>query len=122
MGRITRIKALIFLLGVVLIAASAASACDISYKVRLKALGETAGVELREGFVGGSRVIATRRSSGGVVVFSRLCPGQYFLAIGDGESVSVTEPHQFNEGYGYEAVIFLQSGSGNVRRVGRGKL
>ena len=99
-----------------------ALACDIEFVVNLKTLGQTVNVELREGKPGRSKVMETKRSSGGVVRFSSLCPGGYFLAIGDETYVHVTPNQTFEEGYEYESNIRLQQGHGNVDRKKRSAL
>jgi len=88
--------------------------CNISYEVSLQTFGEGVSVELRMGTPGSSRMIKTSYSSGGTVRFSSLCPGSYFLAIGNGESVSVTPIRLFDTGVDYTSTLTMQRGAGNV--------
>lgn len=99
-----------------------ALACDIDYDINLKTLGQTVNVELREGKPGRSKVVDTKRSSGGHVNFNGLCPGNYFLAIGDENYVDVTPIRTFEAGYGYESEIRVQQGHGNVNKKKRSAL
>lgn len=99
-----------------------ALACDVGYVVNLKTLGQTVNVELREGAPGRSSVVERKRSSGGRVLFNGLCPGNYFLAIGDSNDVQVTPVRAFDAGYDYESEIRLQTGHGNVDRKKRSSL
>lgn len=105
-----------------LIFAIPAMACDIDYGVNLKTLGQTVIVELRSGKPGRSKVVETKRSSGGKVGFFGLCPGEYFLAIGDDNYVDVTPIRTFQDGYSYESEITLQRGAGNVNKKKRSAL
>ena len=97
-------------------------ACDSEYRVQLNAFGNQVLVELRSGAPGASRVVQAKRSSGGAVMFSGLCPGPYFLAIGDDKSVSVTPTHQIAPSSVMTSTITLQRGSGNVRTRDRSSL
>jgi len=108
--------------GLCCLASTSAWACNIEFRIKLNTLGENVEVELRRGAVGSSRVVETKRSSGGLVSFQDLCAGEYFLAIGDGDSVSVTEPRMFEEDYVYTSSIVMQSGVGNVKTLDRGAL
>ncbi len=74
----------LFLFGIV----GSASACNTVYNITLQTFGEGVLVELRSGTPGNSRVVQSRRSNGGAVNFGKLCPGNYFLAIGNDDSVS----------------------------------
>lgn len=71
-------------------------ACDINFNVELQTFGENVTVELRSGSPGRSRPVASRKSQGCQVNFSNLCAGTYFLAIGNGDYVSVTPVKQLN--------------------------
>lgn len=97
-------------------------ACDVGYVVNLKTLGQTVDVELRTGAPGHSAVVEKKRSSGGRVHFDGLCPGPYFLAIGNSNDVQVTPIRTFEAGYEYESEIRLQQGHGNVARKKRSAL
>jgi hypothetical protein len=90
------------------------AACEIDYTVNLNTSGEGVMVELRRGRPGNSMVVRSVNSRGGKVYFSSLCPGSYFLAIGNGESVSVTPVNSFEDGASYTSTITLTYGSGNV--------
>ncbi len=111
------ISALIFL-G----AAGNAAACNTEYNITLQTFGEGVLVELRTGSPGNSRVIQSRRSNGGTVNFANLCPGNYFLAIGNDDSVSVTQTRYFEADAIYTGSIVMQRGSGNVSRKSRKSL
>lgn len=107
---------------VFLAAGNAAYACNIAFNITLETFGEGVLVELRSGVPGQSRVISSTKSSGGNVGFSSLCPGSYFLAIGNDESVSVTPTRNFAENFSYTSRITMQRGSGNVGRQSRKSL
>jgi len=97
-------------------------ACNVDYDVELQTFGENVNVELRSGVPGRSMVVSNRRSSGGHVYFNNLCAGSYFLAIGNGDTVSVTPVRQFALDYSYTSRITIQRGSGNVSSKSRGSL
>ncbi|EGV16136.1 hypothetical protein [Thiocapsa marina] len=100
----------------------AAQACDTTWDITLVTFGEGVSIELRAGSPGTSRVLATRQSSGGHVVFSNLCAGDYFLAIGNNETVNVTPVRTFEDGADYQSRITVQTGSGNVSTRSRSSL
>jgi len=103
-------------------AAPAAAACNTTLTVNLKeGEGTRDGitVELRLGVPGSSRVVRRADSSGGRVYFSGLCPGSYFMAIGNQDYVEVTPVHQFEGNMRYESTISLQTGTGNVSHRSR---
>lgn len=102
--------------------ASTAMACNTEYNITLETFGEGVLVELRSGNPGNSRVVQSRRSNGGNVNFGNLCPGNYFLAIGNDDSVSVTQTRFFEADAIYSGRITLQRGSGNVSRKSRKSL
>ncbi len=101
---------------------SLASACSIDYTIHLETFGEGVLVELRAGQPGSSRVVKATRSNGGTVHFSSLCPGPYFVAIGNDDSVSVTQTRFFEDNARYTSRITMQRGSGNVSRQSRKSL
>ena len=59
---------------------------------------------------------------GGNVNFVDLCPGSYFLAIGNDDNVSVTPIRQFISGKDYSSRLTIQRGSGNVSKQNRKNL
>ncbi len=99
-----------------------AQACNIDFSIDLQTFGENVTVELRTGAPGRSRPVASQRSQGGRVSFDSLCPGSYFLAIGNDDSVSVTPVRQFESDHGYSSRITLQRGAGNVSKQSRKSL
>jgi hypothetical protein len=107
---------------ILLMAGNAAYACNIEFNITLQTFGEGVLVELRSGSPGRSKVVRSTKSSGGNVSFSSLCPGSYFLAIGNNESVSVTPVRYFEEDVAYSSRITMQSGTGNVGRQSRKSL
>lgn len=96
-----------------------ATACNTDFSIVLETFGEGVLVELRSGSPGSSRVVKSTRTSGGNVHFSNLCPGSYFLAIGNDDNVSVTPVRYFEADSDYSSKITLQRGSGNVSRKSR---
>ena len=102
--------------------AGSAVACNTEYNITLQTFGEGVLVELRSGSPGTSRVVHSRRSNGGAVNFINLCPGNYFLAIGNGDSVSVTQTRFFEADAIYTGSIVMQRGSGNVSNKSRKNL
>jgi hypothetical protein len=99
-----------------------AVACNTNFEITLETFGEGVTVELRTGKPGSSRVLHTRRTSGGAVRFEKLCAGSYFLAIGNEETVSVTPVRQFEDDSIYKSRITVQRGSGNVGSQSRKSL
>ena len=91
-------------------------ACTTTFNVTLETFGEGVTVELRAGAPGASKVVGTRASSGGQVQFQQLCSGTYFLAIGNGETVSVTPVRTFQNNATYSSRITVKRGSGNVTK------
>lgn len=113
----------ILLTAFALLLSSAANAeCDIAYTINLNTFGEGVRVELRSGIPGKSKVKKSRNSSGGKVKFNALCQGNYFLAIGNKEQVSITPVHYFEEHHEYTSNIILQQGTGNVETRSRSSL
>jgi hypothetical protein len=102
-------------------AASAQAACDTTLKVNLPD-GDGVSVELRSGTPGSSQVVSRKTSVGGHVTFSGICPGSYFMAIGNQDAVEVTPVHVFDDDMSYESTISMQSGTGNIGRRQRGDL
>jgi len=100
----------------------AVNACNIDFSIELQTFGENVAVELRTGAPGSSRTVTSQRSQGGSVNFGKLCAGSYFLAIGNGDSVSVTPVRQFESDHSYSGKITLQRGSGNVSKQSRKSL
>jgi hypothetical protein len=107
-------KPLIVALALFLSAPPGHGACGTSYNIVLETFGEGVTVELRSGTPGASKVVATRRSSGGNVSFTKLCAGSYFLAIGNDDSVSVTPVREFGNNVTYNSRITVTRGPGNV--------
>ena len=112
--------AIVLILTLVLV--PTAKACTTMWNITLETFGEGVTVELRSGTPGNSKVVATRKSSGGEVEFSGLCAGDYFLAIGNSEQVSVTPMRAFQNGATYSSRIVVQRGTGNVSRRSRSSL
>ena len=110
-------KFFMFLFGLVM--SWGANACNIDFSIELQTFGENVTVELRSGAPGRSHPVKSQRSQGGRVSFDNLCPGSYFLAIGNEDSVSVTPVRQFESDRGYTSRITLQRGSGNVSKQSR---
>jgi hypothetical protein len=102
--------------------AGSAVACNTEYNITLQTFGEGVLVELRSGSPGTSRVVQSRRSNGGEFNFGNLCPGNYFLAIGNGDSVNVTQTRYFEADAIYTGSIVMQRGSGNVSNKSRKNL
>jgi hypothetical protein len=100
----------------------AASACNIDFNIDLQTFGENVSVELRSGSPGRSKPVRNQRSQGGHVGFDHLCPGSYFLAIGNDDNVSVTPVRQFEIDHTYSSRITVQRGSGNVSKQSRKSL
>jgi hypothetical protein len=99
--------------------AESAVACNTEYNITLQTFGEGVLVELRSGTPGKSRIVQSRKSSGGEVNFANMCPGNYFLAIGNEDSVSVTQTQYFEADAIYTGNIVMQRGSGNVSHKSR---
>jgi len=113
-------KFLVLIFGLVM--SFSAKACNIDFSIELQTFGENVTVELRAGEPGRSRTVTSQRSQGGRVSFDNLCPGSYFLAIGNEDSVSVTPVRKFEIDHEYTSRITLQRGSGNVSKQSRKSL
>ncbi len=113
-------KCALFLFGFFL--SFSAIACNISFTIELQTFGENVTVELRSGSPGKSRPVKSQRSQGGQVGFYSLCPGNYFLAIGNDDNVSVTPVRNFVENVSYSSRITMQRGAGNVSKQSRKNL
>ena len=111
---------LICLFGITL--ATESSACNIDFNIELQTFGENVNVELRSGSPGHSRRISSQTSHGGRVSFNNLCPGSYFLAIGNDDYVNVTPVRQFQSDYTYSSRLTIKRGSGNVSKQSRKSL
>ncbi len=96
--------------------------CNITFDIALETFGEGVTVELRFGYPGRSAVVSATESWGGSVGFDHLCPGSYFLAIGNNDSVSVTPVRDFVTDTAYRSTIRMQRGSGNVSSKRRSEL
>lgn len=96
--------------------------CNIEFNIELETFGEGVSVELRAGVPGNSKILSTKSSRGGHVGFSGLCAGKHFLAIGNGDSVSVTPTRDFESGHRYSSRLTMQRGAGNVSSRSRGAL
>jgi hypothetical protein len=96
--------------------------CNITFDIALETFGEGVTVELRFGYPGHSSVVKTTQSWGGSVNFNGLCPGSYFIAIGNSDSVSVTPVRDFVTNTAYRSTIRMQRGSGNVSSKRRSEL
>jgi hypothetical protein len=102
--------------------AGSATACNTEYNITLQTFGEGVLVELRSGSPGQSKVVQSSRSNGGAVHFGKLCPGNYFLAIGNDDSVNVTQTRYFEANAVYTGSIVMQRGSGNITHKSRKSL
>lgn len=73
-------------------------------------------IELRRGAVGNSTVADTKRFSGrtGIVAFTGMCVGSYFVAIGNGDKVAVGPVRQFNDAQRIHTRVTVSYSSGNV--------
>lgn len=96
--------------------------CNITFDIALETFGEDVTVELRFGYPGHSSVVKTTQSRGGSVNFNGLCPGSYFIAIGNSDNVSVTPVRDFVTNTAYRSSIRMQRGSGNVSSKRRSEL
>lgn len=99
-----------------------AISCNSDYNINLETFGEGVLVELRIGRPGASKVARATRSSGGLVSFSGLCAGNYFIAIGNEEYVSVGPIRDFDGESIYNSRIVLQRGTGNLTKQARKSL
>ena len=104
---------------IAMIFCSSAIACSIDFTIKLETFGEGVTVELRTGAPGSSKIVKIQPTNGGTVFFGGLCPGPYFVAIGNDETVSVTPVRQFEENGHYTSTLRMQRGSGNVSRTSR---
>jgi len=80
-------------------------------------------VELRQGTVGNSKIFDTKYFVGrnASVAFSKMCPGAYFIALGNGSQVLVAPTRNFSEGQHVSSNLTVSS-SGNVGARSRNSL
>lgn len=73
-------------------------------------------VELRQGTPGNSKVSDTKYFDGqsGTVSFSQICAGQYFIAIGNSDSVAVGPVREFRDNQTVRTTVRVTPSSGNV--------
>ena len=93
--------------------------CNISFKVTLETYGANVNVELRVGEIGNSFPIVVKQASGGELDYLGLCPGRYFIAIGDDKNVSTTPVEDFVSGKKYTSRVHLTKGVGNMGNARR---
>jgi hypothetical protein len=96
--------------------------CNIAYKVTLETYGESVSVELRVGEVGNSFPLVIKQASGGQLEYKKLCPANYFIAIGNDKNVSTTPIQNFESGRTYTSNVYLTKGVGNMGSSRREKL
>lgn len=120
--KLSMIKTMVSLGIGVTMGVSAYASCETTYNITLQTFGEGVRVELRTGAPGSSKIVNSTFSRGGQVGFYRLCPGNYFLAIGNDDNVSVTPVRYFEDYAEYTSSITMQRGSGNVSRRARNSL
>jgi hypothetical protein len=96
--------------------------CQIDFDVELKTFGQDVTVELRVGEIGTSFPLEVKRASGGNLHYENLCPGKYFIAIGDEKQVSTTPVRDFEFGQSYTSTVELTSGTGNMGSSRRERL
>lgn len=88
--------------------------CNIDFKVILETYGADVSVELRVGEVGNSFPLVVKQAKGGELNYKKLCPGNYFIAIGDDKNVSTTPVQNFESGKSYTSRVQLTQGVGNM--------
>jgi hypothetical protein len=93
--------------------------CGISYEVTLETYGATVNVELRVGAVGKSFPLVVKQAKDGKLNYTNLCPGSYFLAIGDEKNVSTTPVQDFVTGKNYTSKVHMTKGVGNMKSARR---
>jgi hypothetical protein len=81
-------------------------------------------VELRQGFIGGSKSISTELFVGrtGIVVFSNMCAGLYFIAIGNGAKVAVGPSRLFTNNQHVHTSVHVTSSAANIDTMSRDAL
>jgi hypothetical protein len=81
-------------------------------------------IELRQGSVGHSKVINKKEFVGhsGIVVFSRLCAGPYFIDIGNGEQVAVGPTHLLRDNQYLDTTVQVSFSQGNINTMSRSGL
>jgi HEAT repeat protein len=81
-------------------------------------------IELRQGIVGSSRVFDKIRLGGrlGTVTFQGICPGPYFIAIGNGPTVAIGPMHRFEANQRVHSQVNVSFTQGNVSSMSRSML
>ncbi len=103
-------------------AAKNPSRCNIQYLVKLETYGANVNVELRVGEVGDSFPLVIKQAQDGEINYTGLCPGKYFIAIGDDKNVSTTPIRDFATNNRYTSTVQLTKGVGNMGSARREKL
>jgi hypothetical protein len=99
-----------------------ASKCNINYQIKLETYGENVTVELRVGELGNSFPLVIKQAKDGDIAYSGLCPGKYFIAIGNDKNVSTTPVQDFVTNTRYNSKVQLTQGVGNMSSSRREKL
>ena len=81
-------------------------------------------IELRQGTPGHSKPANRKHFSGhaGIVSFSGMCAGSYFIAIGNGDTVAVGPVHAFSDNQNLHSTIRVTLSQGNIGTMSRGNL
>jgi hypothetical protein len=111
---------------------SIAANCSASYTINLTVelspglTNRSANVlvELRQGAVGNSTVVAKKEFIGrsGIVSFSNLYSGTYFIDIGNGEDVAVGPMHALRDNQRLNTTIRVSFSQGNISTMSRSRL
>lgn len=96
--------------------------CNIDYDVTLETYGENVTVELRVGVIGNSFPLVVKSASAGKLSYGGLCPGKYFLAVGNDKDVSTTPIKEFVNGQKYTSTVHIAKGVGNMGSSRRERL
>jgi len=79
-------------------------------------------VELRVGELGNSFPLVIKQAQDSEISYKGLCPGKYFIAIGDDKNVSTTPIKDFATNNRYTSTVQLTTGVGNMGSARREKL
>jgi hypothetical protein len=81
-------------------------------------------IELRQGSVGHSKVIAKKEFVGhsGTVTFPHLCADSYFIDIGNGDEVAVGPIHSIHHSENLNTTVEVSLSQGNVGTMSRSGL
>lgn len=93
--------------------------CNIDYSITLEAFSPDTKVELRSGELGNSFSLGIRAAKEGKVGFTSLCPGSFFIAVGNEMDISLGPVQEFSKGKIYNSKVHMTRDLGNMKTMRR---